>query len=457
MSDSNNEALAVAEERKRKRLDAWRLRQQQQQEPPKKVSLSLGAVKRIPKKQYVGPLVKRPPPSSFFVEEDSDEELDMDSGPRKRPMDLMDDFTDAPPAPSKRTKISGRRWDSAPAVSTTEAIENTRPTAAPMKDALDHFMEKLEAGASGTVTASDDGESISINVGGSMMRGLASNSTQPSPLGGNAITAEDLAKFHHQSGGSNKKSNRTIESAADDEMPVYQPSDWLSDAASDTDDENEEQARRALIEALKSAPAPENNVVVAQPDETVSLDRPAQTVAEFKSEKSRREDRLRQLEQEAIRARNLAQDAPDLGRLYADESGIMEEAERDLQAAQAAPDALTVLAELNKKKELKAVDHSKVDYMPFQKNLYRVPRSLANLTNDQIVDMRAKLKVRVRGHGAPAPVSAFEECGLSEKILDMLQFQKITDPFPIQAQCIPCIMGKCVVPCDCPIVKCCHA
>lgn len=119
----------------------------------------------------------------------------------------------------------------------------------------------------------------------------------------------------------------------------------------------------------------------------------------------------------------------------------MEEAERNLDAAMAAPDALQVLAELNKKKELKAVDHAKVDYIPFKKNLYIVPRTLANLNSDQIADIRGKLKVKVRGHGAPAPVTSFEQCGLSERILKVMEKQKITTPFPVQAQCLPCIMA----------------
>lgn len=164
----------------------------------------------------------------------------------------------------------------------------------------------------------------------------------------------------------------------------------------------------------------------------------------MRSEKQRREQRLKDLEKEAEEARQAAlkSSAPELGRLYNDmEGGVMEEAERTYDAATAAPDALTVLAELNKKKELTAVDHSKVDYMEFEKNLYVVPRSLANLSNDEVVNQRAKLKVRVRGHGAPAPISSFEQCGLSEKILKILEKQEIKKPFPVQAQCIPTIMA----------------
>lgn len=42
----------------------------------------------------------------------------------------------------------------------------------------------------------------------------------------------------------------------------------------------------------------------------------------------------------------------------------------------------------------------------------------------------------------PVPVSTFEESGLSPRVLDILSVRmKITTPFPIQAQCLPCIMS----------------
>jgi ATP-dependent RNA helicase DDX46/PRP5 len=120
----------------------------------------------------------------------------------------------------------------------------------------------------------------------------------------------------------------------------------------------------------------------------------------------------------------------------------MEEAERNLDVMNAASvDALEVLAELNKKKELKAVDHSEIEYLSIRKNLYIVPRSVANLTEDQVMERRVKNKIRIRGRGAPSPVETFEECGLSERILAILRKMKIVRPFAVQAQCLPCIMA----------------
>jgi ATP-dependent RNA helicase DDX46/PRP5 len=377
--DSSNDAV----ERKRRRLEAWKLKQQQQAapppppppEPPKKVALTLKPTTQKTNKPNVPKKKKKQPVLVNAFGDDSDEGEDEPSSssqmaPSLKRKSLLDvekeqedkeDETNKQQEEPKRKKRKGR-WDSSP--------KETKPVG---KDALDEFMENLK-------TRVDD------------------------------VVDDDSQQFI---------------------------------SAPPKDDEQEEKARRALVEALKAQPSLEFSNEEFQEGEEMST-QPAQTVAEVRSEKARREQRLLELERQAAEARASAEAAaqPKFGRLYMDsEEGIMEEAERNLDAAKATPDALVVLAELNKKRELKAVDHSKIEYMPFQKNLYRVPRSLANLTNDDVISRRANLKVRVRGHGAPAPVSTFEECGLSERVLQILKSQNIEKPFPVQAQCIPCIMA----------------
>eukprot|EP00977_Amphora_coffeiformis_P024721 scaffold16707_cov182-Amphora_coffeaeformis.AAC.15 len=430
------ESQEAALERKRKRLAAWKLKKQQQQQPAvpvpappppppaPKVSLTLKAI--TTSKSTVSKK-KKPKPVSInaFGDSDSDGEQEKkDSVPassslkRKSVFDVEQEEqqkqqqqqqpSEDEDVKPKRKKRKGR-WDSAP--------KEQAPVA---KDALDEFMDKLRSGT----------ESV-IEVGGSAAEGGFKIDTGGSMLhsGPKAITTVDEE---------GKKSTIT---------QVYQPADWLSDAPTD-DEEQEEKARRALVEALKAQPVPAPGENLTQgndgDDDEEGVPKPAQLAAEVRSEKARREQRLLELERQAAEARASAEsmEQPQFGRLYMDsEGGVMEEAERNLDAALAAPDALVVLAELNKKKELKAVDHSKIDYMPFQKNLYRVPRSLAHLSQEDIISRRAKLKVRVRGHGAPAPVSTFEECGLSERVLQVLNSQDIHQPFPVQAQCIPCIMA----------------
>lgn len=148
------------------------------------------------------------------------------------------------------------------------------------------------------------------------------------------------------------------------------------------------------------------------------------------------------MKKEAELARKNALEQANLGRMFNDgEGGVMEEAERALEVLTAAPDALDVLAELNKKKELKAVDHSQIEYIPIRKNLFVLPKVLASLSSDDVTERRAALRIRVRGNGSPPPVSTFRECGLSERMMQVLEKQNISDPFPIQAQCVPIIMA----------------
>lgn len=205
------------------------------------------------------------------------------------------------------------------------------------------------------------------------------------------------------------------------------------------DDEEEEEVRRSMLEALRkvSFPAP---ISTGTQQPIV-----AQLASEVQSEKQRREAQMQKLKQNAEQAQRALEDAsrPDIGRIYYDlESGVMEEAERNLDIINnVSVDALEILAELNKKKELKAVNHSQIEYLTIRKNLYIVPRSLSNLTEDQVMERRAKYKIRVRGRGAPAPVETFEECGISERIKAILNKMNIVMPFPVQSQCLPCIMA----------------
>ena len=337
-----------------------------------------------------------------------------------------------------------------------------------VNDELDAFMMRLEAGdagdedVGGISTVVDDQkkkeedaiqqQSTFIDSTGSMVR-MARTSIK-----GTKTAINNFSNTTAQS--------MSVKTAAASSTTTnnYTFSDWESDAPAtpynqgmnyeteqeETDDEEEEKARRAFIEALKKTSAPlsslDNNQdpasVTNNEEDYDNDDDMYETKSEVKSEKERREDAVKQLSLEAERLRKQNNVAIDTGRIYNDdEGGIMEEAERNLAALTAAPDALEVLAEMNKKKELRAVDHNAIDYLPVRKNLYIVPQSLARLSPNEVAERRAKLGVKVRGKGAPAPVSKFSEAGLSERIMSLLEKKGIVTPFPVQAQCIPCIMA----------------
>lgn len=128
----------------------------------------------------------------------------------------------------------------------------------------------------------------------------------------------------------------------------------------------------------------------------------------------------------------------EIGVIFANEGDI--EDEEHMREQKNKKTALEILEESRKGRELKPIDHSSIDYIPIRKNLYIVPRSLAKLSDTEVKISRENLAITVRGVKCPAPVENWEQCGLSDKLLEILKLNNIEAPFAIQKQAIPAIM-----------------
>ncbi|CAM9096925.1 unnamed protein product, partial [Ectocarpus fasciculatus] len=167
---------------------------------------------------------------------------------------------------------------------------------------------------------------------------------------------------------------------------------------------------------------------------------------EEEEEKAREEEEKRALEEsearlvetdaaEDIKKRRGARD-DGLGRVFASEGDVMDDYEVEAKKKS----ALELLEEQKRNKELKTVDHSQVQYLPFRKNLYIVPRNLANLSDEELKMKRDLLHIKVRGKQCPCPVDTWEQCGLSDRVLEVIEKSNFKAPFAIQQQAIPAIM-----------------
>ena len=125
------------------------------------------------------------------------------------------------------------------------------------------------------------------------------------------------------------------------------------------------------------------------------------------------------------------------GRVFGDEGDVLDESEVE----QKKQSALDLLEEQKRGKELRPVNHDAIEYISFRKNLYIVPRAIARLTGEDVQNQREEMQMKVRGKMCPAPVQTWEHCGLSEKILGVIQRLNYESPFAIQKQAIPAIMG----------------
>lgn len=97
-----------------------------------------------------------------------------------------------------------------------------------------------------------------------------------------------------------------------------------------------------------------------------------------------------------------------------------------------------------KKKEidpLPPIDHSEIEYEPFEKNFYNVHDEIAVLNKQQVDELRKTLGIKVSGPSPPFPVTSFGHFGFDEVMIKAIRKSEYTQPTPIQAQAVPASLG----------------
>ncbi|XP_005994675.1 ATP-dependent RNA helicase DDX42 isoform X1 [Latimeria chalumnae] len=86
---------------------------------------------------------------------------------------------------------------------------------------------------------------------------------------------------------------------------------------------------------------------------------------------------------------------------------------------------------------LPPIDHSEIDYKPFEKNFYDEHEEIASLTPVQVVELRRKLNLRVSGAAPPKPCTSFAHFSFDEQLMHQIRKSEYTQPTPIQCQGVP--------------------
>ncbi|XP_056404008.1 ATP-dependent RNA helicase DDX42 [Hyla sarda] len=86
---------------------------------------------------------------------------------------------------------------------------------------------------------------------------------------------------------------------------------------------------------------------------------------------------------------------------------------------------------------LPPIDHSEIEYPPFEKNFYIEHEEITAQTPQQIVELRHKLNLRVSGAAPPRVASSFAHFGFDEQLMHQIRKSEYTQPTPIQCQGIP--------------------
>ncbi|KAJ9480935.1 hypothetical protein VN97_g12583 [Penicillium thymicola] len=107
-----------------------------------------------------------------------------------------------------------------------------------------------------------------------------------------------------------------------------------------------------------------------------------------------------------------------------------------------AEDVLALAAIKKKKREMPEIDHAKIEYEPFRKRFYTEPSNLAEMTEEEVANLRLELDgIKIRGRGVPKPVQKWSQCGLGVQTLDVVHKLGWENLTSIQAQAIPTIMS----------------
>lgn len=96
-----------------------------------------------------------------------------------------------------------------------------------------------------------------------------------------------------------------------------------------------------------------------------------------------------------------------------------------------------------KRKDMVNVNHSFVQYEPFNKQFYIEPPELKSMTHKEVDDRRMALGgIKVRGARCPKPIEKWAQFGLPPSVLEVIRkVLRYEKPTGIQAQAIPAVMS----------------
>lgn len=100
---------------------------------------------------------------------------------------------------------------------------------------------------------------------------------------------------------------------------------------------------------------------------------------------------------------------------------------------------------LDKKKiePIPALDHSEIDYEPFNKDFYEEDPSISGMSYQEVTAYRQSLGIKVSGYDVRRPIKKFEDCDFSSTLMNAIDKQGYENPTPIQCQALPIALSGC--------------
>ncbi|XP_031485876.1 DEAD-box ATP-dependent RNA helicase 24 isoform X1 [Nymphaea colorata] len=100
-----------------------------------------------------------------------------------------------------------------------------------------------------------------------------------------------------------------------------------------------------------------------------------------------------------------------------------------------------VLVDKKKIEPIAALDHSSIEYEPFNKDFYEEKESISGMSEQEVAAYRQSLAIRVSGFDVCRPIKQFEDCGFSPPLMNAIGKQGYQKPTPIQCQALPIVLS----------------
>ncbi|XP_024541622.1 DEAD-box ATP-dependent RNA helicase 24 [Selaginella moellendorffii] len=104
-------------------------------------------------------------------------------------------------------------------------------------------------------------------------------------------------------------------------------------------------------------------------------------------------------------------------------------------------DNAIITADRKKIDPLAPLDHSQLQYAPFDKDFYEEDASISGLSEEDVTSYRQSIGVRTSGFDVPRPVKQFKELGLDSLLMGAITKQGYENPTPIQCQALPIVLS----------------
>jgi ATP-dependent RNA helicase DDX46/PRP5 len=356
-----------------------------------------------------------------------------------------------PPAPASEAKLDTAKNKVIPQKSATEKVKQKQPEKSTFRLDASAAARPLDMAKPAGKTVTNASSMLQPNIA-HMNHSLTSAEPPLAKPNGNigsfglktktaAETEEETSRkaLLDEEGPSKKRKLQALPEFTANDAPSPEANGTEDDAAMSgigSDDEENNAELQARLEKRRAEIASENQEDTSM-GEATAVEAPADDKMEVDETTGAEEDEVDPLD--AFMA-DLTEPQPSRGApsgqaMYADE---LEPVETSVEAE----DLLALRAAKKKKKEVPAVNHDKVEYEPFRKDFYTEPSEVAQMTPEEVADLRHELDgIKVKPDDVPRPVTKWAQMGLLQATMDVFTKIGYERPTGIQSQGVPAILS----------------